>query len=208
MPETSYVSCQLVPRVGSWWSMSYPFSWPPKDCRGWREWTAIRSGFAPMWSKMSMGCWVRKPRHLRMQTERWHFPLWLWYALLCIFWWGLWGFLSKIGSEKASPMQMQILFTLGMLPVALGMLAQMRGKLDRNRGGIAYGLLSGVATGLGTLGYYAALRDQNASVVTPLTGVFPVLTVVLAFVVLRERLNRVQMGGMLLALASIIILSI
>ena len=105
-------------------------------------------------------------------------------------------------------MQMQILFTLGMLPVALGMLAQMRGKLDRDRGGITYGLLSGIATGLGTLGYYAALRDQNASVVTPLTGVFPVLTVVLAFVVLRERLNRVQMGGMLLALASIIILSI
>ena len=104
-------------------------------------------------------------------------------------------------------MQMQILFTLGMLPVALGMLLQMRGNLDRNRGGVTYGLLCGVATGLGTLGYFAALREQNASVVTPLTGVFPVLTVVLAFVVLRERLNKVQMGGMLLALASMVILS-
>jgi uncharacterized membrane protein len=103
---------------------------------------------------------------------------------------------------------MQILFTLGMLPVAIAMLVQMRGKLDRNAGGIAYGLLSGVATGVGTLGYYAALRDQNASVVTPVTGLFPVLTVVLAFVVLRERLNKVQMGGMLLALASVVILSI
>jgi uncharacterized membrane protein len=103
---------------------------------------------------------------------------------------------------------MQILFTLGMLPVALAMLLQMRGKLDRNAGGIVYGLLSGVATGVGTLGYYAALRDQNASVVTPVTGLFPVLTVVLAFVVLRERLNKVQIGGMLLALASIVVLSI
>jgi len=143
-----------------------------------------------------------------MQTERWNVPLWLWYAILCIFWWGLWGFLSKIGSEAASPLQMQILFTLGMLPVAFGMLFQMRWKLDRNRGGVSYGLLSGIATGLGTLGYYAALREQNASVVTPLTGVFPVLTVVLAFVVLRERLNKLQMAGMLLALASIVILSI
>jgi uncharacterized membrane protein len=35
-----------------------------------------------------------------------------------------------------------------------------------------------------------------------------VLTIVLAFVVLRERLNKVQMGGMILALASIVILSI
>jgi transporter family protein len=143
-----------------------------------------------------------------MPTDRRNFPVWLLYALLCIFWWGLWGFLSKIGSVTASPTQMQILFTLGMLPVAVGMLVQMRWKLDVNRGGVTYGLLSGVATGLGTLGYYAALREQNASVVTPLTGVFPVLTVVLAFLVLRERLNKVQMGGMLLALAAIVILSI
>jgi uncharacterized membrane protein len=105
-------------------------------------------------------------------------------------------------------MQMQILFTLGMLPIAIGMLAQMRGKLDRDRAGITYGLLCGIATGVGTLGYFAALREQNASVVTPLTGVFPVLTVVLAFAILRERLNKVQMVGMLLALASIVILSI
>jgi len=143
-----------------------------------------------------------------MQTDGWHLPVWLGYAFLCIFWWGLWGFLSKIGSEAASPLQMQILFTLGMLPVAVGMLWQMRWKLDRNRGGVTYGILSGVTTGVGTLGYYAALREQNASVVTPVTGLFPVLTVVLAFVVLRERLNKVQMGGVLLALASIVVLSI
>jgi bacterial/archaeal transporter family protein len=143
-----------------------------------------------------------------MPTDRWHFPIWLWYARLGVFLWGLWGFLSKIGSDTASPMQMQILFTLGMLPVALGMFIQMRGKLDRDRIGITYGLLCGIATGVGTLGYFAALHDQNASVVTPLTGVFPVLTVILAFVILRERLNKVQMGGMLLALASIVILSI
>jgi bacterial/archaeal transporter family protein len=143
-----------------------------------------------------------------MQIDHWHFPVWLWYALLGIFFWGFWGFLSKIGSAAASPLQMQILFTLGMLPVAVGMLLQMRWKLDRDRGGVTYGILSGVATGLGTLGYYAALREQNVSLVTPVTGLFPVLTIVLAFVVLHERLNKVQMGGMLLALTSIVILSI
>jgi len=141
-------------------------------------------------------------------ADRSSVPTWLWYALLCIFWWGLWGFLSKIGSGTANPAQMQILFTLGMLPVALGMLLQMRWKLDRDRAGITYGLLCGLATGLGTLGYYAALQKQDASVVTPVTGLFPVLTVILALVVLRERLNKVQMGGMLLALASIVVLSI
>jgi uncharacterized membrane protein len=143
-----------------------------------------------------------------MQSEKARLPIWLRYALLCILWWGLWGFLSKVGSAAASPLQMQILFTLGMLPVAAGMLFGMRGKVDRDRIGVSYGLLCGIVTGLGTLGYFAALRVQDASVVTPITGVFPALTVVLAFIVLRERLNRVQIGGMLLALASIVILSI
>lgn len=143
-----------------------------------------------------------------MRTDRLRFPAWLLYALVCTFWWGLWGFLSKIGSEAAAPMQLQILFTLGMLPVAIGMLWRMNWKLESNVKGASYGILSGVTTGLGVLAYYAALREQDASVVTPVTGLFPLLTVVLAFVVLRERLNKVQMTGMILALAAIAILSL
>jgi uncharacterized membrane protein len=88
------------------------------------------------------------------------------------------------------------------------MLLLTKEKLDRNLGGITYGLLCGIATGAGTLGYYAALQHQSASVVTPVTGLFPVLTVVLAFALLRERLNRVQIAGMFLALTSVVILSI
>jgi uncharacterized membrane protein len=143
-----------------------------------------------------------------MRTKQSRFPVWVLYALVCTFWWGLWGFLSKIGSASATPLQLQILFTLGMLPVAVGMLLKRHWKLECNLKGASYGILSGVATGLGVLAYYAALHEQDASVVTPVTGLFPLLTVVLAFVVLRERLNKVQMTGMILALAAIAILSI
>ena len=143
-----------------------------------------------------------------MHSDRARFPVWLLYAVICMFWWGLWGFLSKIGSEAATPLQLQILFTLGMLPVALAMLWRMRWRLEGNVRGATYGVLSGVTTGLGVLAYYAALRQQDASVVTPVTGLFPLLTVLLAFIVLRERLNKVQMTGMILALAAIAILSV
>jgi len=143
-----------------------------------------------------------------MHIKRSRLPAWLLYALVCTFWWGLWGFLSKIGSAAATPLQLQILFTLGMLPVALVMFWKMNWKLERDLTGASYGILSGVTTGLGVLAYYAALRQQDASIVTPVTGLFPLLTVVLAFVVLRERLNKVQLTGMVLALAAIAILSI
>jgi bacterial/archaeal transporter family protein len=143
-----------------------------------------------------------------MPTERWRLPAWALYALLCIISWGLWGFLAKIGSESATALQLQVLFTLGMLPVAVCILAGMHWKLDRDFTGASYGILSGVTTGLGILGYYGALHEQTASVVTPVTGLFPLLTIVLAFVFLRERLNRVQACGIGLALVAIVILSI
>ena len=143
-----------------------------------------------------------------MHADRSRFPVWLLYALVCMFWWGLWGFLSKIGSEAATPQQLQILFTLGMLPVAIAMLWKMNWRVESNFPGVSYGILSGLTTGLGVLAYYAALRQQDASLVTPVTGMFPLLTVVLAFVVLRERLNKVQIAGMILALAAIAVLSV
>ena len=112
-------------------------------------------------------------------------------------------------AKQPAPYKCRSCSRLGMLPVAFGMLFQMRWKLDRNRGGVTYGLLSGIATGLGTLGYYAALREQNASVVTPLTGVFPVLTVVLGVCSAAGAVEQsCRLAGMLLALASIVILSI
>ncbi|HVT93470.1 MAG TPA: DMT family transporter [Bryobacteraceae bacterium] len=133
---------------------------------------------------------------------------WLIPALLCILCWGVWGLLVKIGSDTASPEQLQILFTLGLLPLSLFMLFRLRLKVDRNTGGVIYGVLNGVFTGFGLLAYYAAMHRGKASVVGPVTGLFPLLTVALAFLVLRERLNRVQAGGVALALAAVVILSI
>ena len=43
------------------------------------------------------------------------FPKWLFYALLCLFWWGVWGFLAKLGADQMTAMQVQVLFTLGLL---------------------------------------------------------------------------------------------
>ncbi len=116
--------------------------------------------------------------------------------------------MAKIGSASASPFQLQVLFSFGMVPVALAMLFRMRWKLDRDWKGVSFGVLTGFMTGLGILGYYAALKAENVSVVTPVTGLYPLLTVVLAVIFLRERLNRVQIGGVVLALAAISILSL
>jgi len=132
---------------------------------------------------------------------------WLLYALLCVVWWGVWGYLSKLGSDQASPQQLQVLFTIGIIPPSVLALAQLGFKVETDRRGAIYGILNGIFTGLGMLAYYAALARGQASIVGPFTALFPLLTLALAFAFLRERINRVQAAGMILALAAIVLLS-
>jgi uncharacterized membrane protein len=101
---------------------------------------------------------------------------------------------------------MQILFTAGMLPLMTA--AFLRGKIDRDRLGAAYGVLIGVLAGLGGIAYFAAMQTGKASLVGPVTSLFPLLTVLLAVGILKERMNRIQLAGVLLGLISIAILSV
>jgi transporter family protein len=141
-------------------------------------------------------------------TKKRHARVWLLHAFACIFWWGLWGFLAKVGSDSATPLQLQILFTIGMAPIAFFALIQLRFKLATSRSGAVYGILCGVFSGLGLLAYYASMQKGKASIVGPVTALFPLLTILLAFLFLGEQLNRVQAIGMVLAVCAIAILSV
>ena len=134
-------------------------------------------------------------------------PKWLALSFLCIICWGVFGFLAKLGSSRASPKQMQILFTFGMALPTLIALLKLRMRPEMDWVGITYGVLMGICSGVGGLAYFAAMESGNASVVGPVTSLYPLLTVVLAFVFLQERINRVQVFGIILALISISILS-
>jgi transporter family protein len=134
-------------------------------------------------------------------------PKWLRYALLCIFWWGVFGFLAKLGSDRTSPAQMQILFTIGMLPLVAAAMWSAGMKIETDRLGVAYAILIGVLAGLGGVAYFAAMENGKASLVGPVTSLFPLLTVVLALTFLKERMNAIQVAGIILGLVAIAILS-
>ena len=131
---------------------------------------------------------------------------WLPSALLACFWWGVFGFLAKLGSEHASAADMQILFAAGNLPLAIFMLAG-PGRLRSDPTGRVIGVVIGVFAGLGGVAYFAAMARGEAALVGPITSLFPLVTVALAGVVLKERLNRMQMIGIVLALISAALLA-
>jgi uncharacterized membrane protein len=134
-------------------------------------------------------------------------PKWLLYALLSIFWWGIFGFLGKLEADSVSPAQMQVLFTLGLAPILAVCLWRLRFKAAVEKHGVAYSISMGLFAALGVLTFFAAMKAGKASIVAPTTSLSPVLTVILALIVLKERLNKAQTLGLFLAIVAIVALS-
>ncbi|MDX2152153.1 MAG: EamA family transporter [Bryobacteraceae bacterium] len=134
-------------------------------------------------------------------------PKWLSLALLSTLFWGVWAFLVKIGAGNLSPELMQLLFVVGMLPLVAAAAARQGFRVETDRRGVVYGVLNGVLATLGMVAFYVAMERGKASVVGPVTALFPLFTVLGAVLFLRERLNWVQAAGMVLALAAIAVLA-
>jgi uncharacterized membrane protein len=134
---------------------------------------------------------------------------WFWCMLFCLACWGPWALFSKLGSIEIPPLGMQFLFTIGGLPVALAVLIGKKFKLEGSRKGIVYGLAVGLLSATGTLAFFGAFRvGGKASVITTMTGLYPMITVLLAVMLLRERLTRLQILGLGFATVAFIIFTL
>lgn len=136
--------------------------------------------------------------------------LWLWWTLLAVLCWGLWALVARLIGDALSPGQQQSLSTLGLLPVmmALGFSGRL-GPPGRGPRGILFALSAGVLTCLGNVAYYDVLnRGTKAATVVPLTALYPLVTIVLAVIFLRERINRIQSAGLLLSLGAIYLFNV
>ncbi len=140
-------------------------------------------------------------------------PMWLLWSLATIVLWGTWGLVSKIASAGVDAYVNQLLYTAGILPllVFVGWKVHRESALDRpsaRRAGVFWAFLTGILGGVGNIAFFQALvKGGNASVVAPLTALFPMVTVVLALLFLKERLGRTQWIGLALAFVAIYLLS-
>jgi len=130
---------------------------------------------------------------------------WLWFALMALVGWGVWGFLVKLGADRMNPRALQILFVVGMIPPLVLALAKVKFVVQKDRQGIFYGILNGLLATLGMLAFYAAMARGQASLVAPLTALFPLFTVIGAVLLLKEKLNRFQVVGIAMALVAVVI---
>ena len=134
---------------------------------------------------------------------------WFWYSLVCVLCWGGWAILEKMASTEIPESTVQFLFTFGALPVALVLLAARHFKLEKSPKGILFGLGNGVLAGVGNAALAGAYRSGGStSVITAATAMYPMITVLLAVMLLRERLTNLHKLGLLCAAAAFIIFSL
>jgi transporter family protein len=134
---------------------------------------------------------------------------WFWYSILCVVCWGGWTILAKLGSDQVPEGAAQFLFAWGMLPVALVLLAGRRFQVEKSAKGIFYSIANGVLAAIGGWALFAAYRKGgNASVVTVVTGMYPLFTVGLAVLILRERLTKLHILGLGFAAVAFVIFSL
>lgn len=126
---------------------------------------------------------------------------WTAYAGFAIVLWGINGLLMKLGTNRISARSMVIWVTAGfvvLLPF-LWTTTRLTGLSGRV---IFIGLIAGTVNGLGNWAVFACLeKGAKASVATPLTALYPLCTVILATVFLKERPSTLQWLGIALAVA-------
>ena len=135
-------------------------------------------------------------------------PKWLVYCMLANLIWGFWGIIPK-AAANVPPLVMQVISTAGLVPVALLFILSKNFRRGTNLPrGMAYAFATGLCGGTGNVALLEALkRGGEASTVLPLTGVFPLVTVLLAMLILKERPNPLQFCGVGLALCAIVLFS-
>ncbi|HVJ37243.1 MAG TPA: EamA family transporter, partial [Stenotrophomonas sp.] len=135
--------------------------------------------------------------------------LWLFYALAVVALWGVWGSLSSLSAEHGFPDTLvYCVWALTMIPPALFVLWRGGWQLDRTPRAMFYGLLIGLLGAGGQMLLFRTLTLGPAYFIFPIISLSPVITIVLSFLLLRERTGKLGALGIVLALLSLPLLDL
>ncbi len=134
---------------------------------------------------------------------------WFVYALIALFLWGFYGFFPKLSVLHMGPKSAILFQTLGAIIIALVVFVfALKLKAETNAKGMLFSILTGIAGTAGTLFFLAALSAGGKTpVVVTMTALYPLVTMVLSFVLLHETISVMQAIGMMIALVAIVIMT-
>ncbi|WP_319433712.1 DMT family transporter [Mycobacterium sp. RTGN5] len=133
---------------------------------------------------------------------------WIFYATLLILFWGVWGAFSALPSSKYGYPD-EMIYCIWALTMIIPAAFILRGqRWDRRPAATIYGLLIGLTGAGGQLILFQALTMGPAYLIFPIVSISPAITVIMAMVLLRERISPLAVVGLILALAAIVMFTI
>jgi transporter family protein len=135
--------------------------------------------------------------------------MWLWFAVIALVFWGVTGVTQKLSTNSISSERSFLWFCWAMVALSAVVLIWARPHWGLATIVVVSSIAGGALNGLGAWTSFRALESGGkASIVISLISLYPLLTVALAVILLKERLTWMQMAGAVVAIAAAILLSL
>ncbi len=129
---------------------------------------------------------------------------WLLFALSTVVLWGVWGAFAGISARRGFPETLTYcVWAITMIPPAVFVLKREGWHLDVGAKAIFYGLAIGVLGAGGQMILFRAVTIGPAYLIFPVISLSPLVTIVMSFLFLGERTNRLGVIGVALALLAL-----
>lgn len=136
--------------------------------------------------------------------------MWFLFAILSAFFAALTSILAKIGIENVNSHLATAIRTVVVLIMAWGIVfitGSQNGISQVSTKSFVFLILSGISTGLSWIFYYYALQIGDASKVVPVDKFSVVISMVLAFFILKEAITlKTFLGGLLITIGTFIMI--
>lgn len=133
---------------------------------------------------------------------------WLLFACITTVFWGVWGAFIEIPEKAGFPATLgYVAWAVTMIPCSVFALRIIKWQLDYDSRSILLGSVVGLLGAGGQLILFEALKDGPAYIVFPLISLFPILTIAMSMILLKERATLKHWIGIVIALIAILLLS-
>lgn len=136
-----------------------------------------------------------------------HVPPWFFFAAGVLLCWGIVGLLQKLSTNRVAADSALIWLVVGFL-LLTPVFYPGRSVFHYSLRSLLFILACSALNALGALALFAAMKNGGrASIVVPLTALYPLIVVLIGPLVLRESITKLQAGGVICALAAVVLLS-
>jgi len=129
-------------------------------------------------------------------------------ALAAVICWGLWAFFNKLAVEKIgvqAALWNAVIILIG-ITLYLAFTHQLF-PIKQDTTGIMFAVFAGIATTAASIIFYILLSKNPAGFVVTITSLFPVVTLILSMIFLKETLTIQKIIGFILAFGAIFLLN-